>query len=98
MNTKKLWIYITNENFVKNLDIAYKTLEADELFNTQRNHNEIANTSIDQLRETSIQRTKRLYEYGWRKKDIPYFPLHYALAGIVEDAEMRRGINVGVGF
>ena len=94
MNKKKLAKFITSEKFYRETESVYKTLERDELFNDGLNFNDYASMSIDEAREYSIQRLKRLYEYGFT--NLPYFPLHFALTAVEVDNDTRRGIQFGV--
>ena len=93
METKKLSRFITNDEFINETEVVYNTLEKDELFNDDVNHNCLAGMPIDQARKYSIKRLKRLYEYDFHQN---YFSFHYALTAVQVDNDTRRGINFGV--
>ena len=93
MDTKKLLRFITNDEFVYDSDAVYNTLEKDKLFNDGVNHNSCADMSLDEVREYSTKRLRRLYQYDFQEK---FFSLHFALTAIQADTRTRRGINLGV--
>ena len=93
MDTKKLLRFITSDEFVNDSDAVYNTLEKDKLFNDGVNHNSCADMSLDEAREYSMKRLRRLYQYDFQQK---FFNLHFALTAIQIDNDTRRGINFGV--
>lgn len=93
MDTKKLLRFITSDEFVNDSDAVYNTLEKDKLFNDGVNHNSCADMSLDEARDYSMKRLRRLYQYDFQQK---FFNLHFALTAIQIDNDTRRGINFGL--